>query len=135
MLTPKTVYPRSDTFTSSIYLAERQQCRHTSSELMEGVKEQVEVLYYAALVCGPGGLTPVDTRWLGFCPIQPNAPSHGTRKTFEVDHKVNRWYCSACRKGGDAIDLAKAIARCDHDGAAAHVLMSAFGILLYAEGT
>ena len=133
MLTPKKVYPASDTFTSGIFLAERQECPHTSSELIEVVKEHVETLYYAALVCGPRGLTRVDTRWAGFCPLQPNARSHGTRKAFEVDHKANRWYCSACRKGGDAIDLAKAIDRCDHDGAAAHVLMSAFGILLYAE--
>jgi len=35
---------------------------------------------------------------------------------------------------GDVIDLAKAVARCDHDGAAAHVLMSAFRIFCYAEG-
>jgi hypothetical protein len=134
MLTPKTVYPGSDTFTSGIFRAERQERRHTSSELIDVVKEHVETLYYAALVCGPGGLTRIDTRWIGFCPIQPNARSHGTRKTFVVDHKANRWYCSVCRRGGDAIDLAKAIARCDHDVAAAHVLMSAFGILVYAEG-
>jgi len=134
MLTPKIVYPGSDTLTSGIIVAERRERPHTSTELIEVVKEQVEVLYYAALICGPGGLTPVHTRWIGFCPIQPNARSHGVRKTFEVDHEANRWYCSACRKGGDVIDLAKAIARCDHDGAAAYVLMSAFGILVYAEG-
>src|SRR5215211_763829 len=136
MPTSKTVYPGSDTFTSTTFRSERKGRREASSELLGLVKEQVEVLYYAALVCGPRDFTPVDdTRWIGFCPIQPNARSHGTRKTFEVDHKANRWYCSACRKGGDAIDLAKAVARCDHDGAAAYVLMSAFGILLYAEGT
>jgi hypothetical protein len=36
--------------------------------------------------------------------------------------------------GGDVVDLAKAIARCDHDEAAAHVLMSAFRIMRYTEG-
>jgi len=97
------------------------------------VKEQVEVLYYAALVCGPGALTPVDTRWIGFCPIQSNSRSHGTRKTFEVDHEANHWSCSACGMSGDVVDLVKAITRCDHNGAAAHVLMSAFHILLYAK--
>jgi len=35
---------------------------------------------------------------------------------------------------GDAVDLVKAITRCDHDGAAALVLMSAFRISFYAEG-
>jgi hypothetical protein len=134
MLTPKIVYPASDAPASGILHAERKDRRYTPSDLMEVVKEQVEVLYYAALVCGPRGLSRIDTRWIGFCPIQPNARSHGTRKTFEVDHETNRWYCTACRKGGDAIDLAKAISRCDHDGAAAHVLMSALGILAYAEG-
>ena len=134
MLTPKIVYPASDALASGTFLAERQERCHTSSELLAAIKEQVEVLYYAALVCGPRGLTRVDTRWIGICPIQPNARSHGTRKSFEVDHQANRWYCSACRNGGNAINLAKAIARCDHDGAAAHVLMSAFGILVYAEG-
>jgi hypothetical protein len=134
MLTPKKVYPGSDALASGIFHAEQRYRRHTSSELLDVVKEQVEVLYYAALVCGPRGLTRVDTRWIGFCPIQPNARSHGMRKTFVVDHKTNRWYCSACRKGGDAIDLAKAISRCDHDGVAAHVLMSALGISVYAEG-
>ncbi len=134
MLTPKTVYPGSDALASGTFFAERKDRRYTPSDLMEVVKEQVGVLYYAALVCGPGGLSRVDTQWIEFCPIRPNARSHGTRKTFEVDHQANRWYCSACRTGGEAIDLAKAIARCDHDGAAAHVLMSAFGILVYAEG-
>jgi len=136
MLTPKIVYPGSDSLASGTFHAEWKDRLYTPRDLIEIVKEQVEVLYYAALVCGPRDFAPVDDRrWIGFCPIQPNARSHGTRKTFEVDHKANRWYCSACRKGGDAIDLAKAVARCDHDGAAAYVLMSAFGILLYAEGT
>jgi hypothetical protein len=137
MLTPKIVYPGSDGLASGTFHAEWKDRPYTPRDLVEIVKEQVEVLYYAALVCGPGGLTPVDTRrtrWLGFCPIQPNARGHGTRKTFEVDHEANCWSCSACRMGGDAIDLAKAIARCDHDGAAAHVLMSALGILVYSEG-
>src|SRR5215211_710925 len=136
MLTPKIVYPGSDALASDTFLAKWKDRPYTPRDLIEVVKEQVEVLYYAALVCGPGGLTPVDerwTRWIGFCPIQPNARGHGTRKTFEVDHEANRWFCLACRKGGDVIDLAKAIARCDHDEAAAHLLMSAFDILVYAE--
>ena len=134
MLTPKTVYPDSNALASGISHAQWRHRRHASRELIEIVKGQVEVLYYAALVCGPRGLSRVDTRWIGFCSIQPNDRSHGTRKTFVVDHEANCWYCSACRKGGHAIGLAKAIARCDHDVAAAHVLMSALGILVYAEG-
>jgi hypothetical protein len=134
MPTSKTVYPVNNPLTSDIFLAERNERRSASSEWLGVIKEQVEVLYYAALVCGPGGLTRIDTRWIGFCPIWSNARSHGMGKTFEVDHEANRWSCSACVKSGDAIDLVKAITRCDHDRAAAHVLMSAFHILLYAEG-
>jgi hypothetical protein len=133
MLTPKTVYPGSDHLASATSVGERKERCHTVSDLLEAVKEQTEVLYYAALICGPRGLTRIDTRWIGFCPIQTNDRSHGIGKTFEVNHEANRWSCSACRRGGDAIDLVKAITQCDHDGAAAHVLMSAFHILLYAE--
>ena len=133
MPTSKIVYPDRHTPASDIFYGEWNESRDASAEWLHAIKEQVEVLYYAAMICGPGGLTRIDTRWIGFCPIWPNIPSHGMRKTFEVDHEANRWSCSACGMGGDAVDLVKAITRCDHDGAAAHVLMSAFHILLYAE--
>jgi hypothetical protein len=133
MLTPKIVYPGSDALASGTFLAEWKDRPYTPRDLIEVVKEQVEVLYYAALVCGPGGLTRVGTRWIGFCPIRPNSRSHGTQKTFEVDHESNRWSCSTCLMDGDVVDLAKAITRCVHDEAAAHVPMSAFRILRYAE--
>ena len=128
------VYPGRDTFASEILLAERKERRSATREWLDAIQEQINVLFYAALVCGPGGLTQIGTRWIGYCPIRPNSHSHGTGKTFEVDHEANRWSCSACAIGGDAVDLAKAIARCDHDEAAAHVLMSAFRILRYAKG-
>ena len=133
MPTSKRVYPVTCNLASDILLEERNERRDASSKWLDASKEQVKVLYYAAMVCGPGGLTRIGTRWIGFCPIWSNAPSHGMRKTFEVDHEANRWSCSACGMGGDAVDLVKAITRCDHDGAAAHVLMSAFHILQYAE--
>src|SRR5215204_6197085 len=126
MPTSKIVYPDSSTLTSDVFFAERNQRRDTSSEWLDAIREQVEVLYYAAMVCGPGGLIRINARWIGFCPIRPHACSHRGGKTFEVDHEVNRWSCSACAMSGDVIDLAKALARCDHDRAAAHVLMSAF---------
>ena len=66
MPTSKIVYPDSSTLTSDIFFAERNQRRDTSSEWLDAIREQVEVLYYAAMVCGPGGLTRVDTRWIGF---------------------------------------------------------------------
>ena len=134
MPTSKTVYPDRDTLAPAILLAAWNERGYTSSELLEAVKEQVDVLYYAALVCGPGGLTRIDTRWAGLCPIWSYGRNHGKERTFEVDHEANRWSCSACGMGGDAIDLVKAITHCDHDGAAAHVLMSALHILPYAEG-
>jgi CHC2 zinc finger len=133
MPTSKKLYPDRHTLASGIFHGERNESRDTSTEWLDAIKEQVEVLYYAAMVCGPGALTRIDTRWIGFCPIGPNTPSHGMRKTFAVDHEANDWSCSACGMGGDVVDLVKAITRCDHDGAAAHVLMSAFHILQYAE--
>jgi hypothetical protein len=134
MPTSTRVYPGRDTFASEILTAVRDERRTASREWVVAIQEQVNVLYYAALVCGPIGLIRSGTRWIGFCPIRPNATNHGTGKTFEVDHEANRWFCSACAMGGDVVDLAKAIARCDHDEAAAHVLMSAFRIMRYAEG-
>jgi hypothetical protein len=134
MPTSTGVYSARDTFSSEILLAEQKERRYTSRERLNAVQDQVNVLFYATLVCGPGGLTRIDTRWIGFCPIRPYSSSHGPGKTFEVDHEANRWSCSACAVGGDALDLAKATARCDHDEAAGHVLMSAFHILRYAEG-
>ena len=133
MPTSTRVYPGRDTFASEILLAERKERRYASRELLDAIRDQVNVLFYAALVCGPGGLARIGTLWIGFCPIRPNAHGHGTGATFEVDHEANHWSCSACGMSGDVVDLLKAITRCDHDGAAAHVLMSAFHILLYAE--
>jgi hypothetical protein len=134
MPTSKTVYPDSHALTSDTFRAERNEHRDMFTEWLGAIREEVEVLYYAALVCGPGGLIRINTRWMGFCPIRPHVRSHGVRKTFEVDHEANRWSCSACAMSGDAIDLAKAVSRCDHDVAAAHVLMSAFRIFRFAEG-
>jgi hypothetical protein len=134
MPTSETVYPDSHALTSGIFLAERNENRDMSTAWLDAIRGQVEVLYYAAMVCGPGGLTRIDTRWIGFCPIRPNTRSHGVGKTFEVDHEANCWSCSACALSGDVIDLAKAVARCEHDVAAAHVLMSAFHIFRYTEG-
>jgi len=128
------VYRGRDTFASEILLAERKERCSATREWLNAIQEQVNVLFYAALVCGPGGLTRNGALWIGYCPIRLNANSHGTGKTFKVDHEANRWSCSACAMGGDAVDLAKAIARCDHDEAAEHVLMSALSILHYAEG-
>src|SRR5829696_1542179 len=132
MPTSKIVYSASGTSTSDIHLEERDERRDPSSEWLDATKKQVDVLYYVALICGPRGLTRIDTRWIGFCPLWSHPRIHRTERTFEVDHRANRWSCSACAMSGDAIDLVKAITHCDHDGAAAHVLMSAFRILRYA---
>jgi hypothetical protein len=132
--TSKTVYPGRVTLASDIFKGERNERYDAPSECLGAVKEQVEVLYCAAMVCGPGGLTRSDKRWEMFCPIRPHTLDHGVGRTFEVNHEANRWSCSACAMSGDAVDLVKAITRCEHDGAAAHVLMSAFRILRYAEG-
>src|SRR5215203_4633594 len=134
MPTSRTVYPDSHALTSGIFLAERNENRDITTEWLDAIREQVEVLYYAALICGPGGLIRINARWISFCPIRPHARNHRVGKPFEVEHEANRWSCSACAMSGDVIDLAKAVARCDHDGAAAHVLMSAFRIFCYAEG-
>jgi hypothetical protein len=90
MPTSKTVYLGRHTLASDIFRGERNESRRPSGQVLEAVKDQVEVLFYAAMVCGPGGLARIDTRWIGFCPLWSHPRNLRMDGTFEVDHEANR---------------------------------------------
>ena len=52
MPTSKIVYPDRHTPASDIFYGEWNESRDASAEWLHAIKEQVEVLYYAAMVCG-----------------------------------------------------------------------------------
>lgn len=83
-------------------------------ELSAEVKSRVKTLDFADRLTGPLGLKRIKTRdgecWAGHCPIRPHP---GRFRTFVVLPKEDRWWCSSCRAGGDVIDLAAKLNRCD----------------------
>jgi hypothetical protein len=94
-------------------------------DLIKKAKEEVKVIYYADLLCGPCGLRRLETqegiRWIGRCPIRPHDPR---MRTFQVDPEADSWKCSECRRGGDVIDFVMAANRCDNEQIAAATLLS-----------
>jgi hypothetical protein len=67
-------------------------------------KEAVSVLDLADMLCGPGKLRKVGDRWTARCPLpdhEDNIPS------FVVYPETESWYCFACLRGGDVVELAR----------------------------
>jgi hypothetical protein len=72
--------------------------------VIERAKEKVPTIDLAALLCGPGGLRKVGSRWAGRCP----RPDHEDRSpSFTVYPETNSWFCYGCSRGGDVIELAR----------------------------
>jgi DNA primase len=74
--------------------------------VIEAAKEAVPTIDLANLLCGPGELRRVGSRWVAKCPL----PGHGDKTpSFTVYPATDSWYCfGACQLGGDVVDLAAA---------------------------
>jgi hypothetical protein len=72
--------------------------------VIEHTKGQVPTIDLANLLCGPGGLRKVGSRWAGRCPLS----DHEDRSpSFTVYPETNSWFCYGCLRGGDVIELAR----------------------------
>lgn len=117
--TPRGFYPNGRKESFGCRPGRTATCCSARTMIIEEVEGRVAVIDYADRLTGPLGLRRVETtegtRWIGQCPIKP----HASRiPTFVVDPRANYWCCSACGAGGDVVDLAAAVARCDARSAA-----------------
>lgn len=72
--------------------------------VIEHAKGTVPTIDLAELLCGPGGLRKVGSRWVGRCPLS----DHEDRSpSFTVYPETNAWFCYGCLRGGDVIELAR----------------------------
>jgi hypothetical protein len=92
---------------------------------IDAAKEAVSVLDLADRLCGPG-LKIVGDHWTARCPL----PDHQDRvPSFVVYTETDSWYCFACLRGGDVVELYRLYHGYDQSEAhtAAAMLLLEFG--------
>jgi DNA primase len=72
--------------------------------VIEQAKAKVSTLDLADLLCGPGKLRRVGSRWVARCPL----PAHEDKSpSFTVYPETDSFFCFGCLVGGDVVELAR----------------------------
>jgi DNA primase len=93
---------------------------------IDAAKEAVPVIDLADRLAGPGKMRRVGKTWATNCLL----PNHEDRTpSFVVYPETNSWYCFACLRGGDVVELARLVWGYDQRDAhvAAAMLLMEFG--------
>jgi len=92
---------------------------------IDRAKELIATIDLADTLCGPGQLRKVGETYTARCPL----PDHEDRiPSFVVYPETNSWFCFACVRGGDVVELyrlANGYSERDAHTAAAFLLMEA----------
>jgi DNA primase len=93
---------------------------------IDAAKEAVPVIDLADRLAGPSKMRRVGKTWATNCLL----PNHEDRTpSFVVYPETNSWYCFACLRGGDVVELARLVWGYDQRDAhvAAAMLLMEFG--------
>src|SRR5215212_7736438 len=73
-------------------------------KVIDAAREAVPVIDLADRLAGPGKMRRVGKTWTTNCLL----PNHEDRSpSFVVYPETNSWYCFACLRGGDVVELAR----------------------------
>jgi DNA primase len=90
---------------------------------INAANEAVPVIDLADRLAGPGKMRRVGNTWVTNCLL----PSHEDRSpSFVVYPETNSWFCFACLRGGDAVELYRLVRGFDQrdaHSAAGHLLL------------
>src|SRR5215212_11032790 len=90
---------------------------------IDAAKEAVPVIDLADRLAGPGKMRRVGKTWTTNCLL----PNHNDRSpSFVVYPETNAWYCFACLRGGDVVELYRLVHGFDQrdaHSAAGHLLL------------